>query len=159
MKMTMDTDIRSKIDSEFIFRIILLVLGFVITIVSLGYGFGSLAQPGPGLYTFLLGASLLIFSLIHIFSPKKPKEREALFSNNHEIKKFIWMGGIFIFWIIGMPYLGYAIISFVATFFISKVIELEGWLKPLILSLATSTFIYLLFDYFLYIDLPRGILG
>jgi hypothetical protein len=36
---------------------------------------------------------------------------------------------------------------------------LEGWGKPLLLSFRTGLFIYLLFDYWLYIDLPRGIFG
>jgi hypothetical protein len=38
------------------------------------------------------------------------------------------------------------------------VMKLEGWVKPLVLSAATAIFIYLLFDYWLYIDLPRGFL-
>jgi hypothetical protein len=37
--------------------------------------------------------------------------------------------------------------------------KLEGWLKPLSISFGTTLFIYLLFDYWLYIDLPKGILG
>ncbi len=34
-----------------------------------------------------------------------------------------------------------------------------GWWMPLAVSGGTALFIYLLFDYWLYIDLPRGILG
>ena len=37
--------------------------------------------------------------------------------------------------------------------------NLEGWLKPLSVSVGTALFIYFLFDYCLYIDLPKGILG
>jgi hypothetical protein len=65
----------------------------------------------------------------------------------------------FVFWIIAMPYLGYVIVTFIATYCSCKVMKLEGWLRPLVLSVGTALFIYLLFDYWLYIDLPRGILG
>jgi hypothetical protein len=37
--------------------------------------------------------------------------------------------------------------------------KLEGWVKPLAVSAGTALFVYLLFDYWLYIDLPRGLLG
>jgi hypothetical protein len=37
--------------------------------------------------------------------------------------------------------------------------KLEGWLKPFILSAGTALFIFILFDCWLYIDLPRGFLG
>jgi hypothetical protein len=37
--------------------------------------------------------------------------------------------------------------------------KLEGWGKPILLSAVVALFIYLLFDYWLYLDLPRGIFG
>jgi hypothetical protein len=36
--------------------------------------------------------------------------------------------------------------------------KLEGWWKPLAVSAGTALSIYALFDYWLYVDLPRGIL-
>jgi hypothetical protein len=62
-------------------------------------------------------------------------------------------------WIITMPVLGYVIATFAVSYAFCKIMKLEGWLKPLALSIATGVFIYLLFDVWLYIDLPRGILG
>ena len=55
-----------------------------------------------------------------------------------------------------MPWLGYVAVTLVSVFALSKIMQLEGWLKPLILSAATALFIYFLFDVWLYIDLPRG---
>jgi hypothetical protein len=37
--------------------------------------------------------------------------------------------------------------------------KLEGWRAPLAVSAGTALFIYVLFDHWLYIDLPRGMLG
>ena len=58
-----------------------------------------------------------------------------------------------------MPILGYVLTTFAVTYAFCKIMKLEGWLKPLALSIATALFIYLLFDVWLYIDLPRGIFG
>jgi hypothetical protein len=65
----------------------------------------------------------------------------------------------FCLWILLMPLLGYVAVTLFATFGFCKVMKLEGWLKPLSISFGTTLFIYLLFDYWLYIDLPKGILG
>jgi hypothetical protein len=67
--------------------------------------------------------------------------------------------GAFVFWIMVMPYLGYPIVTLatlITAFYLSKIMKLQGWLKPSILSAGMALFIYLLFDYWLYIDLPRG---
>ena len=75
------------------------------------------------------------------------------------IKTFLLMTAAFCLWIIVMPFLGYVIVTLLATYAFCKIMKLEGWWKPLAVSAGTALFIYLLFDYWLYIDLPRGILG
>jgi hypothetical protein len=62
-------------------------------------------------------------------------------------------------WLIVMPWLGFIIVTFLATFAFAKIMGLEGWLKPIGLAIGGSVFIYLLFDVWFYADLPRGILG
>ena len=65
----------------------------------------------------------------------------------------------FCLWIVAMPILGYVLVTFLATYAFCNALKLEGWRKPLAVALGTSGFIYVLFDYWLYIDLPRGIFG
>jgi hypothetical protein len=65
----------------------------------------------------------------------------------------------FCLWILAMPLLGYVIMTLLVTYGFCKIMRLEGQWKPLSVSAGTALFIYLLFDYWLYIDLPRGILG
>jgi hypothetical protein len=144
---------------ELIFTFLLMVLSIVIIIVSLRYGFGALRRPGPGLYPFFVGVFLILpFSMILLISGLKSKKSEPLF-DKYGVRKFLLMILTFILWIIAMPYLGYVLVTFAAAFAFCKIMKLEGWLKPLALSVGTALFIYLLFDYWLYIDLPRGILG
>ncbi len=144
---------------ESFFTFLLMVLGIVIIIVSLRYGFGALRRPGPGLYPFFIGVFLILpFSIILLILGLKSKKSEPIFEK-YGLRKFLLMILKFILWIIAMPYLGYVIVIFVATYCFCKVMKLEGWLKPLAMSVGTALFIYLLFGYWLYIDLPRGILG
>jgi putative tricarboxylic transport membrane protein len=144
---------------ELFFDLLILILGIVITIISWRYGLGALKRPGPGLYPFLIAVFLILpFSTILVISALKSEKNEALFGK-HGFREFLLMTLAFILWIGAMPYLGYVIVTLVATFCFCKVMKLEGWLKPLALSVGTALFIYILFDYWLYIDLPRGILG
>lgn len=145
---------------ESFFTFLLVLLSIVIIVVSLGYGLGALKRPGPGLYPFCVGAFLMLpFSIIlHILESTSGGAR-PLFVSQYGLGKFFLMILTFILWVMAMPYLGYVIVTLVATCCFCKVMRLEGWLKPIALSVGTALFVYLLFDYWLYIDLPRGILG
>jgi hypothetical protein len=48
-------------------------------------------------------------------------------------------------------------VTLISTIVFAKAVRLEGWRKPLAVAAGTALFIYLLFDVWLYIDLPRGI--
>ena len=48
---------------EILFDFLLMVLGVAIIIISLAYGFGTFRRPGPGLYPFFIGVSIVVFSI------------------------------------------------------------------------------------------------
>jgi putative tricarboxylic transport membrane protein len=125
---------------------------------SLAYGFGTFRRPGPGLYPFLIGVSISIFSVILLILELRSPMSASLFVQG-SIKTFLFMTATFCLWIAVMPFLGYVIVTLLATYAFCKIMKLEGWWKPLAVSGGTALFIYVLFDYWLYIDLPRGILG
>ncbi len=148
---------KSEFNFELIFNLILMILSFYIIISSIRIGFGSLKEPDAGFFPFLGGLLILIsniFILIH-----KSRDSKPIFGNNGGIKILLLIMVTYILWIIVMPYLGYVLVTFMATFGLSKIMKLEGWIKPLILSVAMTLFVYLMFDYLLYLDFPRGILG
>jgi hypothetical protein len=146
-----------KLQSESIFALILTALGLFIVIVSLIIGFGTLKNPGSGLFPFLVGLLIFVQNLTIVFKNEKTGERLSL--NYNELKNLLWMSVTFIMWIILMPYLGYLLATCIIVFAFSKIMRLEGWLKPLLLSVGTTGLCYLLFDLILYLDLPRGFLG
>ena len=143
---------------ELAFDFILAVLGIIIVFTSLKYGFGTFRTPGPGLFPFFIGLSVLIFSLSLLISEFKTQIRSASL-NREDVKTFLLMVFAFCMWILVMPVFGYVVVTVLVTFGICKIMKLEGWWKPLSVSVGTALFIYFLFDYWLYIDLPKGILG
>jgi len=148
----------AKLRLETLFDFILIILGVIILIVSWGYGFGTFRRPGPGLYPFFIGALVLFFSMILFILEVKHRKSAPVFTRGGPLT-FTLMIITFCLWIVVMPFLGYVLVTFLATFAFSKIMKLEGWWKPLAISVGTAVFIYVLFDYWLYIDLPRGILG
>ncbi|OGA45637.1 MAG: hypothetical protein A3F74_11465 [Betaproteobacteria bacterium RIFCSPLOWO2_12_FULL_62_58] len=147
-----------KFRLETLFVFFLLVLGLVISIISWGYGFGSLGRPGPGLYPFFIGVAISVFSLFILISELRSDTSRSILDKGCA-KTVVFMTLTFCLWIVAMPLLGYVVVTLLATYAFCKVMKLEGWWKPLAVSGGTALFIYLLFDYWLYIDLPRGILG
>jgi hypothetical protein len=146
----------SRLESVFVF--VLLVLGLAISVISWGYGFGSLKQPGPGLYPFFIGMAIAVFSLFILIAElrsgtSKPPLDQA------GARTLALMTLTFCLWIVAMPVLGYVVVTLLATYAFCKIMKLEGWRKPLAVSAGTALFIYALFDVWLYVDLPRGLLG
>jgi len=143
---------------ELTFDFILAVLGIIIVFTSLKYGFGTFRTPGPGLFPFFIGLSVLIFSLALLISEFRTQLRSASL-NREDLKTFLLMIFAFCTWILVMPVFGYVVVTVLVMYGICKIMNLEGWWKPLSVSVGTALFIYFLFDYCLYIDLPKGILG
>jgi len=146
-----------KFHAESILNLILAAVGIIIVIESLNIGFGTLKAPGSGLFTFLAGLLIILPNFVMIIRPKATKS-EIVF-DRYTFKNFLYMAITLVLWIILMPLLGYIVITFIATFVLSKIMKLERWLKPLLLSIGTTALCYVLFDYILYLDLPRGFLG
>lgn len=145
----------SRLEPIFVF--LLLVLGLAISVISWGYGFGALRQPGPGLYPFFIGAAIAVFSLFILISIVRSGTSGPVL-DKEGARTLALMTLTFCLWIVAMPLLGYVVVSLLATYAFCKIMKLEGWRKPLAVSAGTALFIYALFDYWLYIDLPRGIL-
>lgn len=142
--------------AETLFDFALLVLGIAIVGVSLGYGFGSLARPGPGLYPACLGVAIAIAAFFILISNLRLAPNK-LRLDGQGVTTLVLMTAAFCLWIVAMPLLGYVVVTLLAALAFCKIMRLEGWWKPLAVSGGTALFIYLLFDYWMYVDLPRGI--
>ena len=141
-----------KIQGESIFNLILIALAIFIILESFRVGFGSLKRPGSGLFILFCGIVILSLNAYRLF---KASGTEAVFKKREAIK-FLTILVPFLAWIIVINFLGYVLVTFLCTLCIAKLLALPRWRLPLLLSLGTTAFCYLLFDHILYLDLPRG---
>ena len=114
-------------------------------------------HPGPGFYPIFIGGAIGVFSLFILVSELRSGPAEPPLDKGGA-RTLVFMASTFALWILAMPLLGYVVVTLLATYAFCKIMNLEGWWKPLAVSAGTALFIYALFDYWLYIDLPRGIL-
>ena len=135
----------------------LAALGLGVAWIAWNYGFGSLARPGPGLYPFFVGTAITVFALRLLVTDWRCPAPPLL--DRSALRTVILIALTCSLWIVAMPLLGYVVVTLLACFAFCKILKLEGWGKPLAVSGGTAAFIYLLFDRWLYIDLPRGVFG
>ena len=62
-------------------------------------------------------------------------------------------------YILVLPYAGYIISSFLVLLAVLKIGKIDGWVKPLVISVSTSLVFYAIFKMALSVPLPPGILG
>ena len=143
---------------EIILNILAMILGLLVMGLSWQLGLGSLAKPGTGLAPLLAGGVIFISALLLVLSRGKTHQDPPSF-RAQEKKTYFLMTFVFVGWMLALPLLGYILGTFLATFSLAKVMKIPGRLRPFLLSIGTTFFCYFLFDFWLYMDLPRGILG
>ena len=144
-----------KLGAEIVFNIILMVLGLFIIYQSFQLGLGTLKRPGSGLFILLVGVPILGLSTISLARGSGARI-EALFKDN-EGRKFIVLAIPFLAWILLIDIMGYVLVTFLCTLSLSKLFKLPGWWRPLLLSFCTALLCYIVFEYILVSDLPRGL--
>jgi len=142
---------------ELVFNFLLLALGLYVIVVSYRIGFGTFREPDAGFFPFVGGMVILITDILVLTTRSKEKGAEVISFSGFGLLLFFTI--LCAFWIMAMPYLGYVIVTFVTSFGLFKTMKLEGWRRPLGFSILLTLYIYLMFDYWFYLDLPRGILG
>jgi putative tricarboxylic transport membrane protein len=145
-----------KLGAETVFNLVLVVLGLFIIYESFHLGFGTLKRPGSGFFVILCGILISGLSSVSLIKQSESKIR-SLFHDD-ERKKFLLIIIPFLAWILLIDILGYVLVTFLCTFSLSKLLKLPGWWRPLVLSLSTALLCYVVFDYILTSDLPRGFL-
>jgi len=144
---------------ELVFNSVLTTFSLYIFIESIRLGVGTFKKPGLGLFAFFIGLILLITSSISLVRLLVNRASSESSFSKHEVTIYSSIMIVLIGWLIVIPFLGYILVTFLATFFLSKIMGLKGWRMSLILSIETSVVSYLIFDLWLYTDLPRGIFG
>ena len=139
--------------------IFLIGFGFAYFLAATQYPLGKAASPGPGLLPCILGMifiGLAAIQLITLWVGGKSENPGSKSSAGHILlsKTPVQVIGIMILYYALLPFLGFSLSTFLSLSLISRIMGLEGWVKPLLLAGLTVALSYLLFVVILDVPLP-----
>jgi len=129
---------------------------------SLKYGFGSLSEPGVGFITFFAGAILALLSLLLFLSSFREKEKQAELRAlwaGLDVKKVLYVLMLLVVYPVLLRPAGFPLCTFILLFLLFRVKGSYGIWTTLLASFFVTAVSYLVFQVWLQVQLPRGILG
>jgi putative tricarboxylic transport membrane protein len=146
-----------------IFSIICLGLSAWLIWESMKYDYMTTYTPGPGFHPFWLGICLGLLSFYLIFDTfRRTATKEDLQSPLPEKKALIRVGLILLITAVLallMTRLGFVLSSFIFVALTLSIMEKFKIVKSVLYSAAISASVFLIFRYWLEVELPRGWLG
>jgi len=139
-----------------------LLIGIGITLGSLKYGFGSLHEPGAGFITFFAGAILSLLSIALFLSSLRsgePRKGLRILWEDLEVGKVFYVLGFLVIYTLVLNHLGFLVSTFLLLSFLFRVKATYRLPKVIIMSFLITAASYLLFEVWLKVPLPKGILG
>ena len=138
-----------------------LLFGIFIFVGAQSYSFGSLHEPGGGLYPSLLGILLILMACVLLANSRK--------KNIEEVPSWNLKGGglrrslLTLCGLLVIPFLfnilGFYLTIFLFILFITRAVLPLPWLTALATSLFSTVGGYFLFESWLKIQFPRGLFG
>jgi hypothetical protein len=123
---------------------------------SLSLGIGSLRNPGAGFVPFWSGTLLAGLSLV-IFV-KSIGEKNVELQIGKGWKKCAWVLGSLLFYCFFLENLGFPITAFIIIFSLLS-LQSRKWVGIFLATLLTVFLSYVIFEFWLGVRLPKGILG
>lgn len=142
-----------------------LVFGIYVAIHAYSLGLGRFKHPGPGFIFFLASLFLIALSIIDFgisfvgrFKTNKEKEEEPIWSGSRWQKVLLVLVGLSIYTYM-FSFLGFLLSVFLLLTFLYKVVEPTKWWISILTSLITTFFSYVIFNLWLGVPFPTGVLG
>lgn len=138
-----------------------LVVGIAIAVSSLKYGFGDFISPGAGFITFFAGAILSLLAIVLLISSvrsREPRKGLRVLWEGREVGKVLYVIILLTVYTLTMKFLGFLIATFILLIFLFRIKAAYSLLKIIIMSLLITTGAYLVFQVWLQVQLPQGIL-
>lgn len=138
---------------------VLILIGAVFCISSIGLGIGWPNSPGSGFLPFIVGGMLILLSVGVIFEGMRAKGSESrapLFRGKRSVVAMSVMVSLFAYSLL-LDTLGFMLTTFLLLTFLFRVSEKQNMMKVVGAALLTTILAYFLFDYFLEVALPVGI--
>jgi putative tricarboxylic transport membrane protein len=152
--------------------LVLIFFSLVFLIYTTRYPLENWESPGPAVFPLILGGILLVLAawqLIHaLWALKKPGNSQEKGPKIKELKKFLhdnpgeakvlYLTAMLTLYILMMQWIGFFVSTFCLVVLSSRLMEAKDWGRPVILAAGLCLFCYLLFELWLKLSFPRGIL-
>ena len=150
-----------KIRSDLAGGVIWMALGAFLGIGSIKLGLGTLHKPGPGFMPLLTGCLLTLLGLLLSLLPVRSRPSET--GDQEGLFKSFWgkgacsLGASFLYAFFLDP-LGFSVATFLLIFSLLKIMGTRRWLTPILISFLAVVVSYFIFEVWLRINFPKGIL-
>jgi putative tricarboxylic transport membrane protein len=152
--------------------IVLILFSMTFLIYTTRYPLETWESPGPAVFPLILGGVLLILAswqLLRAFLAPKPavpaREKgsnirafEKFLHDNTGETKVLTLTAMLILYILMMQWIGFFVSTFLLVVFTSRLMEAKDWGRPIVLSAGVGLFCYLLFEVWIKLSFPRGVL-
>jgi hypothetical protein len=132
--------------------LVTLALGVAGMVLALGYGLGSLTEPGPGLWPFAVAVAVTALSIAQIVFGREAQDTEQFTRSSA-------LTGLGVLSLIGLaallPVIGFEVPSLVLMVIWLRFLGGESWRLTAVISVVTVAAFYALFVLALSIPLPR----
>lgn len=132
--------------------LVTLALGVAGVVLSLGYGLGSLTQPGPGLWPFAVSVAVTAMSVAQVAFGRRAEDTEQFTRSSAltalGVLSLVVLAGL-------LPVIGFEVPSLVLMVVWLRFLGGESWRMTALISLVTVAAFYALFVLALSIPLPR----
>ncbi|MBI5604551.1 MAG: tripartite tricarboxylate transporter TctB family protein [Deltaproteobacteria bacterium] len=138
-----------------------LVVGIGIALGSLRYGFGDFLSPGAGFITFFAGAILSLLSIcLFIASVRRREPRKGLGKlwEGREVGKVFYVILLLTVYTLSLKFLGFLIATFLLLVLLFRIKAAYRLLKIVLIALLITAGTYLVFQVWLKVQLPKGLL-
>jgi putative tricarboxylic transport membrane protein len=136
--------------------LILFALGIFVSSYSYKIGIGSLSNPGPGLFPFLLGILLFLLSLYKMNKEIRNRTGWETGHNALIFRKLIALISILLFYGLFLQTLGYTLTTFITLSLLFKTAGYKYWRRIIIYAICIVFIIRFIFTS-LGVRFPQGI--
>jgi putative tricarboxylic transport membrane protein len=141
--------------------IFLLAFSIFIGLLSLQLGIGGLELMGAGFMPFLASILLFLLSSIVLIKGWRGKQKQAGDGSHsywEEMNKPLMLIGALIVYAFFLKLLGYILMTFVLVYFLFFMMQPKKWRMDLFFAALVSILSFVLFDNWLNVRLPAGLL-
>lgn len=132
--------------------VVALVFGVAAAVMAYGYGLGSLREPGPGLWPFVVGVVIAALSVALLVVGRGLTDSEAFTRSSLQV---LIGAATFVVLAFLMPVIGFEVPTLALSIVWLRFLGGETWRNTLVIGVLTTAVFYLLFLYGLQIPLPH----